>query len=80
MIERRIRRSDVITVLLTGELIENYQDDRPFPSALFLGWVKIRPIHVVAALDAERDRVFAITADEPDLEHFEIDFKTGKTE
>ena len=80
MIERHIRRSDVVTVLLSGELIEDYQDDRPFPSALFLGRTGCRPIHVVAALDMGSGRVFVITAYEPDLEHFESDFKTRKIE
>lgn len=80
MIERHIRRSDVVTVLLSGELIEDYQDDWPFPSALFLGRVESRPIHVVVALDTGSGRVFVITAYEPDLEHFESDFRTRRTE
>lgn len=75
MTTRNIRRSDVLEVLLSGELIEAYQDDRPFPSGLFLGWVASRPLHVVAALDADNNRVFVVTAYEPDLAHFEPDFK-----
>lgn len=35
MAERDIRRFDALEVLLSGELIENYPDDQPFPSALF---------------------------------------------
>lgn len=78
MAERDIRRLDTLEVLLTGELIEEYPEDRPFPSALFSGWVKTRPIHVVVALDAGSDRAFIITAYEPDLEHFKPDFKTRR--
>lgn len=37
MMERGISRNTVINVLLAGEVIEDYSDDKPFPSALFLG-------------------------------------------
>ncbi len=79
MTVRGIRRSDALEVLLTGELIEDYPDGQPFPSGLFLGWIGSRPLHVLAALDAGSDRVFIITAYEPDLAHFEPDFKTRRT-
>jgi hypothetical protein len=78
MMERDIRRSDALAVLLSGEPIEDYPDDQPFPSALFLGWIKTRPIHVVAAFDAANERAFVITVYEPDLEHFEPDFRTRR--
>lgn len=78
MAERDIRRFDALEVLISGDLIEDYADDEPFPSALFLGWIKTRPIHVVAAFDAESDQVFVITVYEPDLEHFEPDFTTRR--
>lgn len=78
MIERRIGRSEAIQVLLAGERIEEYPDTRPFPSALCLGWSGKRPLHVVAAYDSSGDRVFIITAYEPDLEHFEPGFKTRR--
>ena len=78
MAQRGIRRSDALEVLLSGELIEAYPEERPLPSALFSGWAKTRPIHVVVALDAGRDRAFIITVYEPDLEHFEPDFKTRR--
>ena len=70
----------MVTVLLSGALIEDSQDDRPFPSAFFLGRIGSRPIHVVAALDMGSGRAFVITTYEPDLEHFESDFKTRKIE
>ncbi|MDR4507893.1 MAG: DUF4258 domain-containing protein [Candidatus Brocadiaceae bacterium] len=40
MMERNISRETVRDVLLEGEIVENYPDDKPYPSALFLGWVK----------------------------------------
>ena len=66
-------------MLLSGELIENYPDDRLYPSALFLGLINEKPIHVVAALDNLNTFCYVITAYEPDLNHFESDYKTRKT-
>jgi hypothetical protein len=79
MAERAVRRSDALEVLLSGELIEDYPDDHPFPSGLFLGWIQSRPLHVLAAFDGERGQVFMITTYEPDRTHFEADFKTRRT-
>ena len=78
MLERGISREIVKKVLLSGELIEDYPDYKPYPSALFLGWTKGEPIHVVAAFDSESGYCFIITAYKPDLEHFEPDFKTRR--
>ena len=50
--ERGISRQDVFNVLLTGEEIEDYPNDTPFPSALLFGWKGHEPIHVVVALDS----------------------------
>jgi hypothetical protein len=38
MAQRGIREEDVEHVLLTGEAIESYPDDTPYPSELLLGW------------------------------------------
>lgn len=76
MMEREISRDIVKEVLLSGELIEDYPDDKPYPSALFLGRVKGEPFHVVTAFDSESSYCFIITAYRPDLEHFESDYKT----
>ena len=78
MMERGISRDTVKEVLLSGELIEDYPDDDPYPSALFLGWDKGEPFHVVTALDSESGYCFIITAYRPDLEHFEPDYKTRR--
>ncbi|MFQ5916078.1 MAG: DUF4258 domain-containing protein [Nitrospinota bacterium] len=78
MAERHIARTEAFQVLLAGERIEDYPDTVPFPSALFLGWSGPRPLHVVVAYDSSKDRVFVITVYDPDLEHFEPDFKTRR--
>jgi hypothetical protein len=68
----------VLNILRSGECIEDYRDDYPFPSGLFLGWHGAKPLHVVAALEEPIPRVYIITAYEPDLEHFENDFRTRR--
>ena len=66
-------------MLRAGARIEDYPEDVPYPSALFLGWVEGKPLHVVAALDAPAQWAYIITAYEPDLEHFESDYRTRKS-
>jgi len=78
MMERGISREMVKEVLLHGEVIEDYPDDKPYPSALLLGRVKKQPLHVVAAFDSLTGWCFVITAYKPDLEHFESDYKTRR--
>ena len=52
---RDISEAEVRAVLTTGEAIEEYPDDTPFPSRLVLGWVGSRPLHVVAADNPEEE-------------------------
>jgi len=78
LISRSISRLAVRQILRSGECIEDYPDDYPFPSALFFGWHHDKPLHVVAALDETVPEVHVITTYEPDLEHFEADFMTRR--
>ena len=68
----------MLHILGFGECIEDYPDDYPFPSGLFFGWHEANPLHVVAALEETSPRVYIITAYEPDVEHFENDFRTRR--
>lgn len=63
MAERMIDTDDVLLVVLTGEVIESYPQDRPLPSRLQLAWVGGRPVHVVSAPDGPR--VIVITVYDP---------------
>jgi len=71
-------RAEVKEALLHGEQIEDYPEDYPLPSALFLGTVEGRPLHVVAAYDGGIDMAYIITAYEPSLDHFEPDWRTRR--
>jgi hypothetical protein len=43
MDKRGISPKEVTTVILTGEIIEEYEDDKPCPSFLMLGFIGSRP-------------------------------------
>jgi len=79
MMERNISRDTVKEVILNGGIIEEYPDDKPYPSALLFSMITGEPFHVVAALDSESGQCFVITAYKPDLEHFEPDYKTRRS-
>ncbi len=49
MYQRGIGEDEVRHVIATGETVEDYPGDTPYPSRLVLGWSGKRPIHVVLA-------------------------------
>ena len=67
MFERRITAEDVEQVLATGEMIEEYPEDHPYPSRLVLGTLDNRPLHVVAADYTVAPESIIITVYEPEL-------------
>ena len=79
LFQRNIKREDVFKVLLSGETIEEYLNDKPWPSALFLDWINGKPLHVVAAYSRQLQKVAIVTVYEPSLEYFENDFRTRRT-
>ena len=66
MFERRISEENVRQVLRSGEMIEDYSDEMPFPSRLMLGRRGNRPLHVVVAENTNEDETTVITVYEPD--------------
>ena len=78
MAQRGIREEDVEYVLLTGESIEVYAHDTPYPSELLLGWRANRPLHIVVATDTVNQRKIVITVYVPDSNKWEADFKRRK--
>lgn len=78
MFERNIRVGDVEAVLKSGEVIESYQADKPYPSRLLLGWSGERALHVVVADNAQDEEWIVVTAYEPDPGQWDADFKRRK--
>jgi len=71
MFERKVSVEEVRYVLETGEVIEEYPDDTPYPSRLILGCYKGRFIHVVAADNYLDEEIIVITVYEPDPSEWE---------
>lgn len=75
--ERGIKQKDIRNCIMTGEIIEQYPGDFPFPSCLVFGYsVENKIIHVVISEEGESGRI--ITAYFPSREKFESDLKTRK--
>lgn len=72
MSKRDIELSEVMRAIMTGEVIEDYPDDYPYPSALISG----NGLHVVAGVGD--GRLWLITAYRPDPDQWEADLKTRK--
>jgi len=78
MYQRGITAAEVHTVIGTGEIIEDYPNDFPYPSRLLLGWCGLRPIHVVVADNAQEKENIVVTVYEPDRDEWEPDLKRRK--
>lgn len=77
LVERGITVGDIIQCIETGEIIKQYEDDKPFPSCLILGKTLAGAyIHVVVSHDDEW--IHLITAYYPDVEIWEADLRTKK--
>jgi hypothetical protein len=78
MLERGVKREDVKKIIIEGEMIEMYDSNKPFPSALFFKILNNKPLHVVVAFEEKQNKAYIITTYEPKLEIFESDYKTRK--
>lgn len=78
MFSRNIAFDDVETILKSGETIEEYPSDNPYPSKLLLGFIAKRPIHIVAAFDDNEKCCIIVTAYEPDKDLWAANFKNRK--
>lgn len=77
LVERGITVNDIVQCINNGEIIKQYEDDKPFPSCLVLGMAANNSnIHIVVSHDEEW--IYLITAYYPDSNLWEPDFKTRK--
>lgn len=61
------------------QVVEEYKDDKPFPSCLILGFTKSdRPIHLVFAINEIEKVVIIITVYQPDENKWVDNFKRRK--
>jgi hypothetical protein len=78
MFQRHISKDDVLRIIKSGEVIEDYPSDTPYPSRLILGWVDAGAIHVVSAFNQTGREEIVITVYEPDINQWEVDFRRRK--
>ena len=75
--ERGILFSDVLSAIESGEIIEDYPEDYPFPSCLLYGLSKSeKPLHVVCGVG--KGRLWIITAYFPSDDKWENDYRKRK--
>jgi len=78
MAQRKISEADIRHVLEKGETIEEYPQDKPYPSRLVLGWGDERPIHIVAARNDLDEETIVVTVYVPDPAKWEDCFRRRK--
>ncbi len=76
--ERGFDPAEIVGLLHTADPIEENPRDVPFPSALFLGWIAGKPVHIIASLDAEEDWAYIVAVYDPDSDHFEAGYRRRK--
>jgi len=77
MQQRGIKIGDIVNCILSGEIIENYFDDFPYPSCLVFGYNYEKCLHVVCSVG--ENKVWMITAYYPDIEEWCEDLKTRRS-
>jgi hypothetical protein len=78
MFQRSIPPDEIFECIRSGEVIANYPDDSPYPSALLLGFTHGAPLHVLVARDDKTENCYVVTAYRPDPELWGTDFKTRR--
>lgn len=77
LLQRNINQKDVENALLIGEIIEEYENDYPYPSCLVYGNnINCDVLHIVCGLDEKE--LWIITAYYPDNKEWRNDLKTRK--
>ena len=66
MFERNVSTDDLIAIISSGEIIEEYLDDEPCPSVLIMGFIDAVAYHTVIALCSDHIRVITVYIPEQD--------------
>lgn len=77
LLQRNISQDDIIKAILNGQIIEEYENDYPYPSCLIFGTtLNKKVLHIVCGTN--ENEVWIITAYYPDSMEWNSDFKTRK--
>jgi hypothetical protein len=74
MFERDILEENIEKAIKEGATIEEYLDDKPYPSFLSLIFTKSKPLHVVYAYNKIENEYIVITAYYPDKNLWEENY------
>ena len=75
MFQRGINPDVVAQIVAEGEVIADYPDDQPSPSALLLGFYGSQPVHAVVARELATGRCHLVTIYLPDSAIWDESFK-----
>lgn len=75
MFKRNISVDAITSIIENNEVINEYPNDKPYPSFLLLGYINSRAIHVVLGRNIPENLCIVITAYEPTLDIWENDYK-----
>ena len=76
LLQRNISQADILHAISNGEIIEEYENDYPYPSCLIYGVnVNNKVLHIVCGISEE---LWLITAYYPNSTEWEDDKKTRK--
>ena len=77
LMQRGIFQTSVVQAIHSGEIIEQYSDDYPYPSCLLLGTTEAgEALHIVCGIG--EGEVWLITTYHPDPDEWESDLKTRR--
>lgn len=78
--ERSISKNDIREAVENGEVIKEYNDDKPFPSRLLLYACSKRNLHVVYSIEpgSIEEKCIIITVYEPSPMEWADDFRTRR--
>lgn len=76
--QRFIARDTIVGTSESYEIVEEYPDDKYFPSYLILAQRQSAGFHVLLGVDVPGHNVRVVTAYYPDLEEWEVDLKTRR--
>lgn len=81
LLKRNITTAEVMAAIECAQIIEEYPTDYPYPSCLLLGvTANGKYLHIVCGLNTDDQKLWLITAYEPDPLRWENDFKVRKVE
>ena len=77
LMQRGIFQASVVQAIRSGEIIEQYPNDYPYPGCLLLGTTEAgEALHIVCGIG--EGEVWLITAYHPDPDEWESDLKTRR--